>query len=142
MNNRNLTIMAGVLPALILLQSTPSIAQCAPNAAISLNFTNISPGGKLTVTGAGFSDCGNDTNLGTGVIVKPSPVRKIRIVFVQGKSRVRIGVVDANKSYEFSAPFDISTGAKPGPASIVAQWNGTGHLLETRPIEITVAGIP
>jgi hypothetical protein len=41
MNNRNLTIMAGVLPALILLQSTPSIAQCAPNAAISLNFTKI-----------------------------------------------------------------------------------------------------
>jgi len=89
--------------------STVMKADYPDRSTISLKPSRGAPESTVTVKGRNFKECHD-----VGPPRPEEPSRGIEIVFVQGKNRFPMAVVDANAKFEFSKDVRVPTEARKG----------------------------
>src|SRR4029079_10783875 len=112
-----LCFATGILLAVT--SSTVLKANCADRSTISLKPSRGVPESTVTVKGRNFKECHDH-----GPPRPEAPSHGIEIVFVQGKRRFPIAVVDANAKFECSKDVQVPSEAKKGYGQFVAERSG------------------
>jgi hypothetical protein len=106
-----------LVPAILLVVASSTVMQanCA-NGTISLSKSRGAPDSAVTVKGHNFKECHD-----VGPPRPQEPSLGIEIVFVQGKTRFPVAVVDANSKFEFSKVVQVPAEAKKGYGQFVVE---------------------
>jgi hypothetical protein len=105
---------------LSLVTKVPIAEANCPGGQFRLSAETSPAKGQITLTGQYFMDSCPDTSLSPAA----RPLKRIRILFVQGKTEREIARVDANAQFEVSTVVTIPADAVSGPASIIMEYNG------------------
>lgn len=111
-------VIAALSCALLLNRPSIAGADCG-TPSVSVSKAVVTAGERVMVTGRAFgTECNDTRTVGDTRPLLGPPARDLQVAFIQGGTRVPIGRVSANESYEVSASVSIPASARVGAAQI------------------------